>query len=345
MRLRLGHVRWICYGVFVMFTSCVSMGKISVQVSVPPQRAISEDIQSIALMNRSMTDSFSNLNQDSLENQLIRKRLVMDQVELDSVAADTTLKVMGNALYESGRFDVVIPVQRNIPNKNVSYLSKSPSLTLPEVKQVCDEFKVDALMLLENFHENVNTFYRVGYENSNGAGMTKEYTIYVQIAFHSNWRLYQPGEKLKLATFEVNDTIFWERTGPTLQETYEQLPTIKEALLGGAIENGQNLANYISPGWQQQTRNYFITNNQEADKAISFVNKNDLQEAENIWMKFAKATSSGFRSEIEYNLALTSEMKGDFKMAFQWAQKSLQSKFTTAAEDYVRYLKGRINGL
>jgi len=345
MRLRLGHVRWICYGVFVMFTSCVSMGKISVQVSVPPQRAISEDIQSIALMNRSMTDSFSNLNQDSLENQLIRKRLVMDQVELDSVAADTTLKVMGNALYESGRFDVVIPVQRNIPNKNVSYLSKSPSLTLPEVKQVCDEFKVDALMLLENFHENVNTFYRVGYENSNGAGMTKEYTIYVQIAFHSNWRLYQPGEKLKLATFEVNDTIFWERTGPTLQETYEQLPTIKEALIGGAIENGQNLANYISPGWQQQTRSYFITNNQEADKAVVYVNKNDLQEAENIWMKFAKATSSGFRSEIEYNLALTSEMKGDFKMAFQWAQKSLQSKFTTAAEDYVRYLKGRINGL
>lgn len=344
MRLLFAHNRWICYGVFVLFTSCVSMGKISVQVSVPPQRAISEDIQSIALMNRSMTDSFSNLNQDTLENLLIRKRLVMDQVLLDSLAADTTLKVMGNALYESGRFDVVIPVQRNIPNKNVSYLSKSTSLTQTEVAQVCNEFKVDALMVLENFYENVNSFYRVGYDNSIGSGMTKEYTIYVQIAFHSNWKLYQPGEKLKLANFEVNDTIFWERTGPTLQETYEQLPTIKEALLGGAIENGQNLAKYISPGWQQETRSYFITNNQEADNAISFVNKNDWQEAEKIWMKFSGAASSGFRSQIEYNLALTSEMKGDLKVALQWAQKSFKSKFTTAAEDYLRYLKGRIKG-
>jgi len=290
-----------------------------------------------------MTDSYADLNQDSLENQLIRKKLMMDQVLLDSVAADTSLKVMGNALYESGRFDVIIPVQRNIPNKNVSYLSKSPSLTLSEVKQVCDEFKADALLTLDNFYENVNSFYRVGYENSGGLGMTKIYTIYVQVAFHSNWKLYQPGEKLKLANFEVNDTIFWERTGPTLQETYEQLPTIKETLLGGAIENGQNLANYISPGWQQQTRSYFITNNQEADKAVACVNKNDWKGAENIWMKFSTANSAGFRSEIEYNLALTSEMQGDIKMALQWAKKSFKSKFSTAAEDYIRYLNSHLN--
>ena len=236
MKLLFSRYHWVSYGLFILLTSCVSMGRISVQVSVPPPRIISSDIQSIALMNRSMTSSFTNLDQDSLENLLIKNKLVLNELMLDSVAADTTLKAIRNSMFESGRFDVVIPVKRNLPNNNLSYLDKSASLTLPEVSQICNEFKVDALLALENFYENVTTSYQVGYNRTSDYGSTKEYTIFVQIAYHSNWKLYQPGEKLKVAKFEVNDTIFWERSGETLQETYEQLPTIKEALIGGAIE-------------------------------------------------------------------------------------------------------------
>ena len=64
---------WVSYGLFILLTSCVSMGRISVQVPVPPPKALSNDIQSIVLMNRSMNNEFSNLDQDSLENLFIRK--------------------------------------------------------------------------------------------------------------------------------------------------------------------------------------------------------------------------------------------------------------------------------
>jgi len=343
MRLFFSQSRWVFYGLFVLLTSCVSMGKISVQVSTPPQRALSDDIQSIVLMNRSMTGAFKNLNQDSLENKLVSNKLVMNELLLDSTAADTTLKVLGNALYESGRFDVVIPLQRNLQNTNVSYLTKSPSLKLPQVKQVCDEFKVDALLTLENFYENVSTTYQVGYGNISEVGVSKEYVIFVQVAFNSNWKLYQPGEKLKIATFEVKDTIFWERSGPTLQEAYEKIPTIREALMNGAIENGMILASYISPGWVQQSRSYFVTKNSEADKAIPLLKKNNWQEAMDIWMKFSTNSSATLRSQIEYNLALASEMTGDLKEAIQWAQKSLKTKYSKAAEDYIKLLNKRLS--
>jgi len=345
MRLIFGHFRWISYGFFILLTSCVSMGKISIQVSVPPQRPISNEIQSIVLMNRSMNGSFSNLNQDSLENLFIKKKLGLDELMLDSLAADTTLKTIGNALYESGRFDVVIPVQRNLPNINLSHETESPSLSLAQVNQICTEFKTDALLSLENFYENVNTSYQIGYERITDYGASRQYNIIVQVAYHSKWKLYQPAEKLKIASFEVNDTIFWERSGNSLQETYEELPTIKDALISGAIENGQSLSGYISPGWQEQARNYFITNNAEADRAIAYVKSNYWKDAERIWMKFSTSSSPALRSMIEYNLALSAEMNGDLKAAIQWAERSFKSKFSRTAEEYINLLNRRLDNI
>lgn len=336
MELFYRRYNWLSYGLLILLTSCVSMGRISVQVSVPPQRALSDDIQSIALMNRSMNDTFANLNQDSLENLFIRKKLKLDNLMLDSLASDTTLKALGNALFESGRFDVVIPLKRNLPNSNLSVLDASPSLTLPQVKQICTEFNVDALLVMDNFYENVNTSFRV-YSYDLG----QEYNAFVQVGYHSNWKLYQPKEKLMIAKFEIKDTIFWQESGMTLQETYEKLPTIKEALIDGAIENGKSLANYISPGWKQEVRSYFITNNESADKAISFLKKNDWLQAEKVWMKFSTSGTASFRSQIEYNLALASEMNGNPKEAISWAKKSVQSKYSKIAEDYVRLLTSR----
>jgi hypothetical protein len=286
-----------------------------------------------------MTPEFSNLNPDSLEALFIRKKLHLDNVFLDSLAADTTLLAIGNALYESGRFDVVIPVRRNLPNINPSYNDPSPSLTLAQVKQICDEFKTDALLCMDNFYEKVNTSFNV--ETLSVYTNEKEYSAYIQVAYHSNWKLYQPLEKLMIAKFEVKDTISWERYGSTLQNTYENLPMIKEALMDGAVENGENFAAYISPGWKAEDRSYFITNNQEADKAIALLKRNEWKEAETVWLKFSQSNTAGFRSEIEYNLALAAEMNGNIDEAIAWAKKSSQSKYSKVAEDYIRFLNAR----
>jgi len=342
MKLFLERPIWIFFGLIVLLGSCVSTGKISVQVPVPAKRSIPADIQSIVLMNRSMSAGFSNLNQDSLEVLFIKKKLHLDGIFLDSLAADTTVKSMANALYEFGRFDVVVPVRRNLPNNNSSYQDSTPSLTLKQVKQICSEFNVDALLALENFHEKVKTSYETGYMNGYNGADLKEFDAYVQVAFHSNWKLYQPKEKLLVAKFEVNDTIFWTENGLSLQETYEKLPTLKDALMNGAIENAKNFAAYISPAWQSEDRRYFMTNNSEIDKAVSFLLKNDWKEAEKIWMKYASVSSPVLRSKIEFNLALASEMNGNLNEAIEWAQKSFQTKYSLAAEDYLRLLTLKI---
>lgn len=339
MRLKFRPGYFLFYGLLLLLSSCASLGKISIQVSVPPTHILSKDIQSVVMMNRSMTSEFSNLDQDSLENLLVRKKLVMDELLLDSLAADSTLKVAGNVMYESGRFDVVIPVQRNLTNINSTYSKKIQPLSLSQVKQICNEFKTDALLSMESFGEKVSTSYQAGYDRMTDLGVSKTYTIFVQIAFQSTWKLYQPGEKLKTASFEVKDTIFWEKTAGTLQETYEQLPTIKNAMIAGAIENGKSIAGYFSPGWRSQIRYYFITHNKSADLAINHVNNNNWNEAGNVWLKYADSSSSGLRSQIEFNLALVSEMNGELTEAIKWVKKSLQSKYSKVAEEYLKTLQ------
>lgn len=343
MRLFIEKYLWILSGVLLFLTSCLPMGKISVQVPVPPKRALPDEIQSIVLMNRSMTGTFSNYDKDTLEAIFVKKKLKLDEIYLDSLASDTTLQTLGNALYESGRFDIVIPVRRNIPNSNFSFQSIPPSLTLPQVQQICNEFKTDALLTLDNFHEKVNTSYRVELSNYYlEGGKFNNVTAFIQVAYHSNWKLYRPGDKLTVAKFEVNDTIYWERSGPTMQETYEKLPLIKETLLDAAIENARNLSEYVTPGLREEERGYFLTKNYEADQAVLFLQKNEWNEAENIWMKFVNAGKPDFRSKIEFNLALASEMKGDPKGALEWAKKSYKSKYSKAAEDYVLLLSAHI---
>lgn len=328
----------VSYGLLLLLGSCVSMGRIAVQVPVPAPRSIPDDIQSLVVMNGSMTEAFKNLNQDTLENLFVKKKLTLDDVMLDSTAADTTIKSIANYLYKSGRYDVVVPLKRNLPDYNATYYQRSAALSLPNVRQICDEFNVDALLVLENFSEKVNTSFRIDPFPFEGFAGT---VAYIQVAYHSNWKLYQPKEKLTSARFEVNDTIFWEQSGATLQETYEKLPTIKESLLSAAVENASSLAAYVSPGWKEEVRKYYVTGDAEADRAIRFVNKDDWKEAEKIWLKFASVSSAGLRSKIEFNLALASEMNGNKEKAISWAEKSLQSKYAGVTEEYLRILNSR----
>ena len=76
------------------------------------------DIQSLTLMNRSITPEFSNFDEDSLQRYFYRKQFDVTTYVLDSMAPDTCLKAIGDLLYESGRFDIVVPVERNIPSYN-----------------------------------------------------------------------------------------------------------------------------------------------------------------------------------------------------------------------------------
>lgn len=326
--------------VISVFYSCVSLKKIGIEVSVLPEYPINEDIQSLALLNRSLTSQFTNNKTDTLEKILISKKMLLDTVFQDSIASDTVIKVAARALFESGRFDVVVPKELNIVRLDNSELSKP--LNINFINELCTDFNVDAVLILESFTEQIDTKYFLipGY-----IATYDSYDASIDIAYKSEWRLYRPDKTKSALRFQINDSIFWKANSLSLDDLYSQMPKTKEALIGGGIASGLKMAGFISPGWVNQNRYYFMTGNKEIDAAVPLIKSNKWEEAGAIWSKYTDVKSTTVRSKVEFNLALASEMTGDLNLAIEWGLKSFKTRYTKAVEVYLKALDNKRKAL
>ena len=321
--------------IFSALYSCVSLNKIGIEVSVLPQYPIAEDVQSLVILNRSMTNHFANNNLDTLEKILVKNKMHLDTVFQDSIAADTVIHMAAKALFESGRFDIVIPKERNII-RNDTDESVNP-LNNSFINEVCKDFNADAALVLEGFGELLVTKYDVTKSFYNFDG-TFDYRASTDITYYTDWRLYRTDGSKPVIRFQVGDSIFWSSDNIVLEELYSQMPRTKEALIGGGIAAGLKLAEYISPHWVNQTRYYYHTGNKDIDAAIPFIQNNKWEEAAAIWTKYATINSKSIRSKVEYNLALAAEMNGDTDRAIEWGLKSFKTRYTKAIEVYLKAL-------
>lgn len=320
--------------VFIFFSlvACSSLKKIGIQVAIQPEYPIGEDIQSLALLNRSMTRQFTNFKTDSLERILIRNKMSFDTIFQDSTAADTTIQVAARALFESGRFDAVVPKERNVIRTDTNEINKPIDIAF--INEVCRDFKVDGVLILEVFGERLDTKYYLNtyYE-------PREYSAATDIAFFSEWRLYRPDNLKPVIRFQVGDSIFWKATGLSVEDVYSQMPRTKEALIGGGIAAGLKMSGYISPNWANQIRYYYSTGKDEIDAAIPLIKNNKWAEAAAIWTKYEPVYSGTIKSKIEFNLALAAEMAGDIDLAIEWGIKSYKSRYTRTIEVYFKSLE------
>jgi len=317
----------------VSFFSCSSLKSIEIQVAGLPEYPVADDIQSLVVVNRSMNMQFSNIPTDSIEKILINRRMSLEAVFRDSTAADTVIRVAAQALFNSGRFDVVIPKEPNIVRYDDNVITNP--LDSSTINNMCREYNVDAVLSLESFAEHLTTKYYFKPEYGSSGNV---YSANTDIGYNAQWRLYRSGNHAGAYRFQVMDSIFWQASSHSLPDLYEQMPRTKEALTGGGIASGLKMAAYISPNWQNQLRYYFITGNKEIDAATAYLKENKWEETAEIWSKFASVKSKRIRSQVEFNLALAAEMNGNLDLAIEWGLKSYKTSYSQAAETYLRSL-------
>ena len=318
----------------LLFFSCTSIRNIEIEMAVLPEFPISDDVQSLVLINRSMNMQFLNTPEDSLEKILIKNEMHLDSVFRDSVACDTVIHVAARELFNSGRFDVVIP-KNEIINRNDSDDIRNP-LDINTIDGLCQQYNVDAVLVLESFVERLVTKYDYqlfSYNSSESFGARTD------VKYKSEWRLYRPDNMKPALRFQLSDSIFWDGNSSTLRDVYAQMPHIKESLIGGGVAAGSYLASHISPNWVSRTRNYFSTGIKEIDLAIPLICNNKWEEATSIWSKYANIDSKRIRAKVEFNLALASEMNGNLDVAINWGLKSIKSHYTYATENYLDVLE------
>ena len=321
--------------IVLVIGSCSSLKNLAIDVAVLPEFPIGEDVQSIAILNRSMNTRFTNIKTDSLEKILMNKKMSLDTTFRDSIAADTAIQVAAKALFESGRFDVVVPKERNIARFDTNEIDVP--LKIDFIAGICKDFNVDAVLILESFSESLVTNYNQLLIDGANSGIY-EFNATTDIEYTSEWRLYRPDINKLAIRYQLLDSIFWESGSYYLKDLYARLPRTKEALIGGGIASGLKIAGYISPGWVRQKRFYFTTGRSEIDAAVPLIKENRWEEAAEIWGKYTSINSKRIKGRLEFNLALASEMCGNLDLAIEWGLKSFKTNYSKAAEVYLKKL-------
>lgn len=329
--------------ILMMFYFATTWGQLKnfkVEIPIPAKYKLSDSIQSVTIMNRSMSPAFQRLNEDSLQLSFYRKHFETNYLLLDSTVADTTIKALGELLFESNRFDIVIPVERNIPR--TEFYNQTPEkLDWEFVKAICDQYQTDALIVLENLTLRVVTNYDKSRERTNIDYPIAHFAS-MDFYYRAHWRIYEPNNKNIVVDFIRNqDTNYYDNVSYDLVELFEGLPTVLEAAIETGIKTAIDFCDFIAPIWQEETRYYYITNKKEIDRSVTLAAQGNWQEALNNWLLFAEEGNRNNQSKVMLNVALGYEMVGDLDSAIMWAKKSLDTYYREVTNHYLKELLKR----
>ena len=194
-------------GVFA--TSCLPTRSLVVDIPQPSQKELPVSVQSLTLVSQAVDEDFSNLEPDSLQKLFYEKRFNLDTVIYDYQMADTTLKALGELLFESGRYDYVIPEARFLkPSKDVK---PAPQLSWEDVSALCDTFDTDAVLSLDYLKAGVVTgFTNETYYSPYEENFYSSIYASMQIQYEALFRVYDPEQKRILLNETIRDTLYWE---------------------------------------------------------------------------------------------------------------------------------------
>jgi hypothetical protein len=336
-KINLRSLFWIMI-LITIFTSCAtSYHTITIETARPSQAILPKDINSLTLMNRSISGEFRDFDPDSLQRYFYAQNFNINTVVLDSIAADTTLKVLGDLLFGSGRYDVVIPKDRNFA-RDLKFFRVPEELDWNEVNQICKEFRTDALLVMERYYTKIITRYRIHPE-------TMENQEYHSASIDSKYdavvKIYDPMKKEVVRQIVVSDTISWFNSDLTIQSLFAKLPSIKRCLIQTGIQVALDLDSRLSPAWVADKRGYFLLEKDDLSRISKWIEQDDWQSAYDYWLTFVDSGKKSIKSKAQFNLALASEMLGEIDEAISWGNQSYESEYRIQTEQYLNKLGKR----
>ncbi len=347
MKIEIKTIQYILLFLVIagLSVSCVSTQSILIEVPQKPKNELPESVQSLLLVARMVDGSYNDLESDSLQSIFYKQKFEYDTIINDLSVVDTTLKALGELLFESGRFDFVIPENRFLPFDRNSFLTRE--MPWEEVNQLCETYQTDAVLSLDHFKTRVSaslgkeTFFNP-YESTFYAGVEAE----MKISYEALFRIYDPQtEKILIREF-MRDTVIWVDVDASVRELFNHFTPVKNALQETGITVALDFADKISTAWRQERRTIFFKGDSNLKDAAQFARANQWEPAMALWNKIAEESKSkAVKSKAELNLAVGYELQGNLDEAISWGLKSYETMFRTTTYEYLETLKRRKNEL
>ncbi len=328
--------------IFISF-SCISTKQLHIEIPQKSKKELPGNIQSLLLVARMVDDTYTNLDADSLQRIFYNQKFNYDTIINDIHTVDTTLKALGELLFESGRYDFVIPEYRFLEFKRNSFITAE--MPWDEVKTLCDIFETDAILSLDYFKTRVSTGYqKENFFDPGNNSFFAQSQAQMMISYEALFRVYDPiGEKIIFREF-IRDTIIWEDSDSSAGVLFNRFTPVKNALSEAGIAIAIDLSGEISSIWREEKRSYFARGDANLKQAAQLVNAGQWGSAIALWKDTAEKTNSkSLKSKAEFNIALGYELNGDLDASIEWALKSYNTMYRTNTYNYLETLKRRKN--
>ncbi len=325
----------------IIFASCVTTQTLTIEVPQPAEKELPPNIKSLLLVNRTVDNKYQDLTTDSLQMIFYGKQFNLDTVIYDLQAVDTTLKALGELLYESERYDYVIPADRFLNLRENTFLGYE--MTWDEVKGLCETYNTDAVLSMDFYKTGVQTAYsRETFYDPFSDNYYRGSVAQMQVNYMAMFRIYEPGDEKVLVREFIRDTLIWEGADIDARQLFGHFTPVKQALSEAGIAAALDFSDKIATGWRQEQRSYFSSGPDELKRGAGLAKSGDWGAAIAEWKKFETNTGSkSLKSKASFNIAVGYEILGNLDQAVSWALKSYETMYRQQTYAYLETLKKR----
>ncbi len=321
----------------VIFSSCKT-SSLQVQVLVPAQINIPQDINSLGLLNHSLP------SKDDRWSNIVEGFLTGESIFADKDASYATLNGCTNKLNNSPRFKSLVLSNENFRGTGTKQFPLP--LDWSEVEMLCKKYNVDAIVALETFDSDM--MFRSGSEVKNQTKDGKTISVVefwsdLKIRVNAGWRIYDYKNKKIIDQDVFTDEQGWHATGPSESAARGNLPSKRSCLDNAGRFAGEMFAVRISPNWIWVGRYYYVKGDPQFKEAKRYVKLNDWKGAAKIWSRYTNSIDPKIAGRACHNMALAAEMEGDLQSALEWATKAYKTYNIKKDLAYINQLSYRIS--
>ncbi len=290
----------LCFIFGLLISSCSSFEYLSIDALIPAKHSLQPEIKSVVIVNNSMPFRGKELDK-AIINGVTHD---LDTVWYDDFAINV-VKSLKEELLARNFFDTVYVEQSgNYPSGN--------EMTPYDIEKIANMYNSEAVITLQSY------FYRNWYEvNQYDTGTIGSLDVSSGIlwSLHNNLT-----HKMQIEDIE-KDTISWTEEGATIEHVAEKLPGIRTGLEELSYYVGGKSADLFAPYWERQSRGIYTNGNYSFMQAAEYVRHDNWEEAMKLWKIVFENSKKKIKARAAFNLALGSEVKGDFDGAHAWIKE------------------------
>ncbi len=319
--------------ILIMAQACTTGSR--VQVMRPAEIDVPKTVQKVVLVNR-----YKPAGKNTWIN-VLEGIFTGEMIMADRRGADQALNGLMDGLRGSPRYEVVMS-NTEMPGNGLGLFPEP--LTPAQVQNLCKQYKTDALLAIEAFDSNVGitTEPKTRTEKVNGEDVVVNYfegreTVSVTIG----WRIYSAVNGAVLDQNQVYKTLYFSSQGNNKQQAIANLVFPADAVARTGYDGGLVYAGRIAPSWVWVSREFYGSGSTGMRKAKKMARRGDWENAAVLWKSLTKSEKTKVAKRATYNMAVASEMMGNYDIAIEWARKAANNYNLRRADNYVYTLKNQ----